>query len=256
MADHAKAEWAGTPERVRGEFHRLAQEAEGMHRAYRGDYETMETIRPFHQMAQQHGTTLARALNNYVSMENKLRSDLVGGLDVIVSNLKLKTEDGQPISLRDVAYHILQQSPEQHKLIQSGNAVQAQSHQIGQLHQMVSSLAQGFQALQTERQFSQTRSAVDQYADTHPRFDELGDLIEQELKLGFDLDQAYARAELLRPSTRAAQTRNPTAQTRQVDKSISGAPESGPSNGTGRKSDKKVERRDAIQNAIRHVTGG
>ena len=43
----------------------------------------------YHEMAQQHGTTLDRALNNYVTMEQKLRQDVIGGLDIIVNNLNL-----------------------------------------------------------------------------------------------------------------------------------------------------------------------
>jgi len=264
VAEHAKADWAAAPETVRGEFHRLAQETDQIHRHYRADYDEMETIRPFQQMAQQHGTTLQRALTNYTSMEQKLRTDVVGGLDVIVNNLRLKAADGSPIGLRDIAYHILNQSPEQHKLVQNSNAQSAQSHQIGQLHQIVEHLAQGFQqmqhAQQYERQFTQTRSAVDVFADTHPRFDELGALIEQELAHGYSLEEAYTRADRLQPQdpTRAAQTRNPSAQTRN-DKSISGAPESGPSNGTARKKnekDKPTGRRDAIGRAIARVNGG
>ena len=56
--------------------------------------EAFQPIARFHQMAQQHGTTLERALTNYTSMEQKLRSDVVGGLDVIVNNLGLKAPDG------------------------------------------------------------------------------------------------------------------------------------------------------------------
>src|SRR5262245_48501792 len=51
MADHAKAEWAGAPESVRGEVYRMHQEFEGAYRRYRGDHETMNTIRHFHEMA-------------------------------------------------------------------------------------------------------------------------------------------------------------------------------------------------------------
>ena len=253
FADHAKAEWHAAPESVRGEVYRMHQEVDRMHQHYRADRQTMDTIRPFAEMAQQHGTTLQRALSNYVSMEQKLREDAIGGLDIIVSNLNLRGQDGRKLGLRDVAYYVLNQDPAQHKLMQTQHTTQAASHQIGQLHQMVQGLAQNVQQMHAERQFVHTRSAVDQFADTHPRFDELGGLIEQELRLGFDLEQAYQRAERLAgPPTHAAQTRDPSAQTR--SRSIAGAPE-GPSNGTGRRNGKPPERREAIQNAIRRVNG-
>lgn len=257
MADHAKAGWAATPESVRGEVHRMHTEMARAYQAYRGDHEEMNQIRPYHDMARQHGTTLNRALANYTSMEQKLRTDVIGGLDIIVNNLNLRTSEGQKLGLRDIAWHILNQSPEQHQLVQNQNAQTAQTHQIGQLHQMVNTLASGIQQMQYERKFTHTRSAIDQFADTHPRFDELGDLIEHEIKLGFDLDTAYRRAELLRPGTHAAQTRNGphTAQTRTPDRSISGAPDGGPSNGYVRRPGKQVGRREAIANAMKRVNG-
>lgn len=257
MHQRAKQEWSTTPESVRGEVHRMHADFAKAYDRYRGDHEVMKTIRPFHEMATQHGTTLERALSNYTSMEQKLRQDVVGGLDIIVSNLNLRTEDGKRVTLQDVAWHILNQSPEQSKLVQTQNATHAQAQQIGQLHQMINTLAQGVGQLHYERKFTHTRSALDQYANKHPRFDELGDLIENEIKLGFDLDTAYRRAELLRPATRAAQTRTstPSAQTRTPDRSIHGGPDAGPSNGTSRRPDKPVGRREAIANAMKRVNG-
>jgi hypothetical protein len=253
MSERGKAEWAAAPESVRGEVHRMQQEFEGAYRKYRGDSAEMDTIRNFHQMAAQQGTTLQKALTNYVGMEQKLRSDLVGGLDVIVNNLNLRTADGRKITLPDVAYHILNQTPDQHKMVQTQNSQQAMSQQIGQLHQIVGTLAQNVQQMHHKEVFKDTRSGVDQFADTHPGFDELGDLIQQEVELGFDLETAYQRAYRLRPP-QAAQTRSTPAQTRS-NKSISGAPSGGPSNGQPRKSDIKIGRRDAISNAFKRVNG-
>src|SRR6188508_2725071 len=253
LHERAKAEWATTPESVRGEVHRMHTEFARAYQRYRPEVEAFQAVKPYHEMAQQQGTTLARALNNYVSMESKLRADPVAGLDTIVNNLNLRTPDGQRIGLRDIAWHVLNQSPEQHQLLQAQNSQSAQSQQIGQLHQAVSTLASGIQQMQYQARFSQTRSALDRYADAHPRFDELGPLIEQEIKLGFDLDTAYRRAEMLRPAAHAAQTRTPTAQTRTAAKSISGAP-AGPSNGVARR-DKPVGRREAIASAIRRANG-
>jgi len=265
MTDRAKSEWGATPESVRADVHRMHVEFDGAYKRYKGDHETMKTLRPFEAMAREHGTTLQRALNNYVGMEQKLRTDVVGGLDIIVNNLNLQTPDGQRLTLRDVAHHILNQSPEQHKLRQNENAQSAASQQIGQLHQMVSTLASGIKEMQYERQFANTRTALDRYAEDpkHPRFDELADLIEQEVKLGFDIDTAYQRAELLRPGpARAAQTRTngtgngTAAQTRNPDRSIHGAPDVASSNGASRaKGGKPVGRREAIANAMRRVSG-
>lgn len=259
MTDRAKAEWGSTPESVRADVHRMHQEFDGAYRRYRTDHETMNGIRNFEQMAAQHGTTLQRALTNYVGMEHKLRTDVVGGLDTIVNNLNLRAPDGRKITLQDIAHHILTRTPDQQKLMQSQNVQMAQSHQLQQMAERQAGLENQLARMQHVEQFRHTRGAVDQYAEDHPRFDELADLIENEIKFGFDLDTAYRRAELLRPA-RAAQTRNgngTAAQTRASDRSISGAPDGGTSsNGASRgKGGKPVGRRTAIQNAIKRVNG-
>ena len=258
MTPHAKAEWAATPRNVRSDMHRMHKEFGEAFLRYQDDHKTMNTIRHYAQMAQEHGTTLQRALDNYTTMEKKLRSDPFGGFDVITHNLNLRSPDGQKLTFRDLAWAYLNQTPEQHKLTQNENAQTAQSHQLGQLHSMVNTLAQGIQEMQYERKFTHTRSAIDRYAETHPRIDELGDLIAQEIKFGFDIDTAYRRAELLRPAT-AAQTRTTTAQTRtaEPDRSIHGAPANGSLNGTRQQRNGKPppDRREAVRNAIKRVNG-
>lgn len=255
MADHAKADWASAPESVRGEVYRMNAEFDGAYQRYRGDHEVMNTIRPYHELAHKHGTTLDRALNNYVSMEQKLRADPIGGLDLIVHNLRLTDpQTGKQVNLRDVAYHVLSQSPDQLKAVQQGNTQQAQNQQLGALHQELQGLKNELYQMHNQQRFTWTRSAVDQFADSHPRFDELADLIEREISLGFDIDSAYKRAVLLKPGP-AAQTgkTNPSAQTRTVDRSISGAPATGPSNGTGKRNGATPSRRDAIREAMANV---
>jgi len=257
IAEHARRDWDTAPESIRGEYHRLHQEAEGIHRHYKAVADAYRPVAQFDQMARQQGTTLDKALTNYVSIEQKLRADPVAGLDNIVHNLGITDPaTGNRITFRDIAYHVLSQSPEQLKQLQMGNVQQATQHQMGALHREINGLKQALHQMHSEKQFTQVRSAVDQFADTHPRFDELGDLIEKELKLGFDMESAYRRAELLRPGSPAAQTRAPSAQTRPVDRSISGSPDVTGSNPASRKPQKTPERREAIQNAIRRVNGG
>jgi hypothetical protein len=257
ISERAKQDWDAAPESVRGDYHRLHQEADGIHRHYRGVAEAYQPVAAYDQLARQQGTTLQQALSNYIGIENKLRTDPVAGLDTIVNNLGLTDpQTGRRINLRDIAYHVLNQSPEALQAMQQGNAQNAQQQQLGALHREVSMTRQELHQLKQERQYVHTRSAVDQFADAHPRFDELGDLIEKELNLGFDLPTAYRRAELLRPGTTVAQTHDTSAQTRPVDRSISGSPDVASSNGASRRPKVPVGRREAIQNAIRRVNGG
>lgn len=257
MRDDAKADWAKAPETVRRDVHRIHQEYAKAYQQYRGDHETMKTLRPYHNLARSQGTSLPVALNNYVGIENKLRSDPIGGLDVIVNNLNLRTQDGRRITLADVAYHILNQSPEQHRLTAAQNQQVALQRQLQQVQQHQQALARQQAQMHYQQRFVYTRSAVDRFAEANPRLDELGDLIERELRLGFNLPTAYQRANLLRPAkagTPAAQTRTPAPQTRNSDRSISGAPDGGSANGVARK--RSNDRRGSVIQAMRRANGG
>jgi hypothetical protein len=210
-------------------------------------------------MAQQQGTNLNRVLSNYTTIEHKLRGDPLGGLDLIVDNLNLHTQDGRKITFRDVCWHVVNQTPEQIKLMQANNAQIAQQHQLARQQQEIQALRAEQQRAEYIQRFHMTRSQVDQYAASHPRMDELANLIHQEILLGFDLDTAYRRAERLSPVSQAAQTRGngttQAAQTRRPDRSIHGSPDVAPSNGASRRPMKQPSIDDALTNALRTVRG-
>jgi hypothetical protein len=260
FSDQARVEWAAAPESVRGAVHQMAREFQGAYEKYRGDHETMETIRPYHDLAQKQGTNIGTVLQNYATMEQKLRQDFIGGLDVLTNNMGMKHPDGSPVTLHDVAYHILNMTPEQHRMNSTQNRMTSADARIGQLHQTVEQLTNALGQMQYQQRFTHTRGEVDRFAETHPRFDALADLIKAELDHGYTLDVAYRRAELLRPSTQAAQTRTQSAQTRKT--SISGAPDNPgntrPSDGRQRTNGeaKHPSRREAIAKAMRRVGNG
>jgi hypothetical protein len=260
MRDDAKAEWNKAPESVRRDVHRMHHEFGQAYQKFRADHETMNELRPYHELARSQGTRLSEALGNYVGIEDKLRQDPIGGLDVIINNLNLRSQDGRRITLQDVAYHVLSQTPEQHKLISAQNQQVAMQRQMAQIQQHQQALAHQQQQMHYERQFYHARGTVDRFAEANPRLDELADLIKREIDLGFDLPTAYQRANLLRPAgnqtTPAAQTRTttPAPQTRTTDRSISGAPTSGVANGVARPR-KANDRRGAVEAAFRRVNG-
>jgi hypothetical protein len=259
----ARQAWATTPDPVRAEVHRMQREFDGFYQRARGDVAEMAQIRPFHELARKQGTTLQRALTNYVSLETKLRQDPIGGLDVLVRNMNLRTADGQQITHRDIAHYLLSRSPEQQALTHTSNVQGAHDAHIQALTRQVAQLAGSLQQMHNQQQYTQrygqTRQGVDRFAETHPRLDELGDTIVEELRAGHTLEQAYRRADLLRPS--AAQTRGGgagAAQTRSVDRSISGAPAGAAAmngRGAGRSAPSHNNRRDVIADAVRKARG-
>jgi hypothetical protein len=262
MSERARAEWAAAPESVRGEVHRMQQEFAKYHRYAKPQLDVMAEIIPYHNMAVSHGTTVAQALQNYVGMEQKLRSDPIGGLDVLVHNLNLRTEDGQQLGLRDIAHYVMSQTPEQHAAIQGRNVQGAQNVQLTQLAHTVGELANSVQQMHHQQawaqRYGQMRGGVDRFAETHPRMDELSSVIVAELRAGHSLEKAYQRANLLHPANPAAQTRTPTVQHRQTDRSIHGAPDGGagvPVRGAPQRNGKAPSRRDSIARAINRVNG-
>ena len=85
-------------------------------------------------------------------------------------------------------------TPEQHQLTAQRNQQTSADQRIGQLHQTVEQQSQILNQMLYQQNFAGTRAQVDQFAETHPRFDELADLIKSELDLGFPLEVAYQRA--------------------------------------------------------------
>jgi hypothetical protein len=269
-SEQTQQEWHATPESVRGAVYNMAREFQGAYAKYKADHDTMEELRPYHDLASKQGTNLRKAFDNYYGMELKLREDLVGGLDVIVQNVArsqgLTGPHGGPLTIQDVAQHIATMSPEQRQLTQQRNLQQSSEQRLGQVQQQVEQQNQVLNQILYQQKYTYTRSQVDQFAESHPRFDELGDLIKSELDLGFSLEQAYRRADRLRPSdaTHAAQTRTQSAQTRKT--SISGAPDGSGRTGNTRPSDgqrrsangeaKHPTRREALERAIRRAGNG
>ena len=264
FSEQSKQEWNATPESVRGAVYQMAKEFNGAYQKYKADNEVMNELRPYHDLATKQGTSIRKAFDNYYGMEMKLRQDLIGGLDVIVQNVAraqgLTNANGGPLTFRDVAAHVATMSPEQHQLTQQRNYQTAAEQQLGQMRQQMAMQEQRLNQILYQQKFTYTRSQVDQFADAHPRFDELADLIKQELDLGFSLEVAYARADRLRPSTHAVQTRTQSAQTRKT--SISGAPDGSgntrPSDGQRKANGeaKHPSRREALQKAFRRVGSG
>ena len=259
ISERARRDWADTPETVRGDVHRMHYEFNQAYQQYRGAAEAFAPVAHFHQMAQQHGTTLQKALESYTGIEALLRKNVVAGLDQIVNNLGLTDpQTGQRIGFRDVAYHVLSQSPEQLQQVQMGNQQMAASHQLAAANQRIERLENEHRQMQYAQHFHYTRSAVDQFAEQHPRIDEkeFGDIVKQEIELGFPLNVAYQRAERLLPATHAAQTGTTPAQTRPPDRSIHGSPDVAPSNGASRKPKQPSKSpAEAVQNALKRMNG-
>lgn len=210
----AKAAFAAAPPELQAEIRRLEAETTKGIETYRQAY---EPLRPFDDMARQSGTTLERALQGYVGMENMLRSDPVKGMLAICQNAGI---DPQAMA------QALSGAPSQGGA--SPEVAQLQAH-IRRLEEQV----QGVGRTITERD---VLSQVQSFARDRPRFDELSGDIARILQTGFasNLAEAYEIADRLKPAPApapapvsapvAAPAMPDPAQTRKATLSITGSP--------------------------------
>lgn len=237
----AKAEWEAAPEAVKGAVHRAIRELEDGHQKYKADAESYGEVREFAELAKQSGTDLKSALARYVSIEQALRQNPIGTLEHLVANLGLKTQTGQPATLRDIAAHVLGQKPDQ--------VASQQDRTIAELRQKVSQLEQQTQNVSTSMQ-QQAKAALSAHIEEfrskpeHARYDELEADIGKLLHSGMasTLSEAYEMADRLKPAPSApspngahtaapsalAQTQAPPAPVNPAgQKSVAGAPSAG-----------------------------
>jgi hypothetical protein len=243
----AKAEWAKAPEPVRAEITRAVSELEKGLSEYQ---QRWEPIKHFDEMARQHGTTIDKAMANYVGIEQKLAADPIAGLSQICDNMGF--------SLRDVAAHVLGQTPDQ-----AASATDAANRH---LRQEIAQLKQELTGVSTtikSHAEQATLKQIEAFSADKPRFEELADDIAFFLQTGKaqDLQEAYSLAERLNPDPARSKAINEAidafepeaakpAQPRKGNLSLSGAPSTG-SNPATRKPPSTA--RDALDNAFARI---
>lgn len=219
----ASQEWGNTPEPVMAAVHRTIRELEAGVERYRADATAFEDVRAFDDLAKKSGTTMKAAMSNYVGIEMKLREDPIGGLSQIAENLGF--------SLRDIAAQIMGQTPDQ-QASQSDATIRALRQELADLKQQVGGVTTSIQ----DQQRTSVQKQLEAFAadPAHSRMEELSDEITRQINMGFDLAEAYRRAELLNPLPpapviAAPQTRtpDPTPQTRKGSLTVTGAPGAG-----------------------------
>lgn len=223
--DAAKGEWEKAPESIKGAIHRTIRELEQGHQKYRADAEEFESVRKFSDMAKQSGTTLNKALEQYVELETGMKQNPIGTMERIAQM--------HGFSMRQVAEHIMGQTPDQ-QASQRDQEIISLRQQLADVQKQLGGVTETFQKQQND----QTLSQVQAFAAQHPRFDELADAISKEIQHGYSLEEAYDRADRLNPAANPkplipadisapAQTRTEGQPNPAGQKSISGAPSSG-----------------------------
>ncbi|HEY8343375.1 MAG TPA: hypothetical protein VIK75_10355, partial [Calditerricola sp.] len=125
--DGAKAEWANAPESVRAEIHRTVTELEKGIQKYRADAEAYRRIREFDEIARRNGGDLRESLQKVVEIEQALAKNPIAGLDRILREIGPRKPDGTPLTLLDVAAHVMGQKPEERALQQNSTIAALQA---------------------------------------------------------------------------------------------------------------------------------
>lgn len=241
----AKAEWEKVPEPVRAEIDRTIKNLEQGHAKYREAAERYAPLAEFEKRSQEaYKQPLVDTLKNYVQLDELLQTDLLAGLDRIVSSMDLKDREGNPLGLRDVAAHIVGQ-PEG-KSFQNENA--SLKSQLAAMERKLAQIENGF--TETRKTETETRQAsvakqIEDFASKAPRWAELETHVLKALKSDFipktgdpakDLEAAYkfveekiSPAPSLSPPAPDIPATDPEAHRRKGLASVSGAPGNGSS---------------------------
>lgn len=229
FTETAKAKWAAADPEIRGETLRMQKELTDGYQKYKAAAERDNSLAEFHEMATKSGTDVKTALQKYTALEGLLRKDPIKGLEEVCTNMGL--------SLRDVAAHVLGQTPEQNASQQDAT-IRELKQEIAGLKEQVGGVTKTFE----QQREQSTLSEINKFAADHPRFDELANDIAFFMQSGRaqDLPEAYQLAERLNPapvkaseqiaaSSAAPIVSDPPVHPDKGQKSINGAPSSGSS---------------------------
>lgn len=226
FTETARAKWAQTDPEIRGETLRMQKELTEGYQKYKAAAERDSTLNDLHEMAKASGKELGGVVREYVNMETQLRENPIAGLDTICQRLGF--------SLKDVAHHVLNQTPDQNASQQDA-IIRELKQELTGLKEQVGGVTKTFQ----QQREQSTLAEINKFAADNPRFEELADDIAFFMKSGRakDLSEAYQLAERLNPDPNSqAKVDAPAASSAappppvQPDKglkSINGAPSTG-----------------------------
>lgn len=164
----ARAKWDNVPHPVKAELFRLSQERDTEIQRYRQSHERYEQFRQFDEIARTNGRDLRQSLEKVVAVERALAANPISGLDMILREVGPRRPDGQPLSLYEVAQHIVSKGPQAYQ--QMAAQPMMQQPQQRQPDPEIAALRQELAAMKTEQTVV---PVVNSFAQTHPDFEQL-----------------------------------------------------------------------------------
>ena len=145
----ARTKWANVPNEVKTEFHRVSQELEGEITKYKQSSERYEQLRQYDDIARNNGRELKDSLAKVVEIETALSRNPIAGLDAVLREIGPRKADGSPLTLLEVAQHIVQNPQAYHsatsqvsQTVQSQPQAQQRNPEIEALRSEINSMKQ------------------------------------------------------------------------------------------------------------------
>ena len=159
--------WRNVPRAVRRDIETMERDHAQQIEQFREVSERYSRLRDFDELAKSNGRDLRESLMQVHQFENMMRQNPVAALNHALREVGPRKADGHPLSLYEIAQHIVQQGPEGYQRMAAVPQPQ-QPREDPRLSQLQQELAQ-MKAQQL------AASVIEPFKAKHPRYDELQD---------------------------------------------------------------------------------
>lgn len=228
----ARGKWANVPNEVKAEFHRVAQEYEQENAGFRQSHERYQQFRQYDEIARGNGRDLRESLEKIVNVERAIAQNPIAGIDMILREIGPRKQDGTPLTLMEVARHIVQNP-------QAYQSASAPVPQTSQNSPEVKALESKLASLETRLATASIQPVIDAFANTHPDYAQLEPQIAAILEAGV-IEKLYGDSlsadQKLAEAYRMAGGRGPSSRSEPAPSIAHSEPKDEPSKDAGTKS--------------------
>lgn len=161
-----RAKWANVPNEVKAGLHRLTQELEQENAGYKQSHERYTTLKPFDDIARTNGRDLKESLEKITQVERAIAQNPIAGLDMVLREIGPRKQDGTPLTLMEVARHIVQNPQAYQQASVPMPQVQQESPQVKALEDKLASL-------ETKLATASIQPMLDAFATSNPDYAQL-----------------------------------------------------------------------------------
>lgn len=181
----ARTKWANVPNEVKAEVHRVSQEYEVEIEKHKAATERYEPIRQFDELAKSNGRELKDSLAKVTEVEQAIARNPIAGLEAVLREIGPRKADGSPLTLIEVAHHIVNNPQAYHQAVQQQSVPQAQ--QQAQPNREIEALRAEIQNMKAEQTIV---PLITRFAEANPDYHALEPKIAEILGSGV-IDKLY-----------------------------------------------------------------